>query len=398
MSRETLLRWMLRLALAAKPPTGFLKDMVLEHSGEHRGTLDIKHGGLLPIVDIARYAGLKAKSKTTSTIERLRAASDAGVLDQTHARTLAEAFDLFMELRVEHQVSQLQRGEKPDDHLDPEGAQLAHPSLPARRVPRGDRGAEEARRGAALAGDQLTPTRSPSAAARAYVETLMPDPSMRWSEVSFAALDFETTGLDPSRDEIISFATIPVEGGRVRLSDSRYSLVRPARMPDGDSIRIHGLRPADLEDAPPLDDELDELLAALTGRVVIAHVAAVERGFLSAALERRALELRNPIVDTAALAAELEAPDRALRLRPGAQRALRAGARVPAAGPSTPPRRRRRAHNRAAVPGAGDPPGPGRAADPRRDAGACACASRSARWAIACGGPGANLIRSSARP
>ena len=110
---------MLRLALATKPPTGFLEDMVLEHSGEHRGTLDIKHGGLLPIVDIARYAGLKAKSKTTSTIERLRAASDAGVTRQTHARTLAEAFDLFMELRVEHQVSQLQRGEKPDDHLDP---------------------------------------------------------------------------------------------------------------------------------------------------------------------------------------------------------------------------------------------------------------------------------------
>ena len=90
---------------------------------------------------------------------------------------------------------------------------------------------------------------------------------MRWSEVSFAALDFETTGLDPSRDEIISFATIPVEGGRVRLADSRYRLVRPARMPDGDSIRIHGLRPADLEDAPPLDEVLDELLAAITGRV-----------------------------------------------------------------------------------------------------------------------------------
>ena len=156
-----------------------------------------------------------------------------------------------------------------------------------------------------MANDQLTSTQPPTAAARAYAETPTPDPSMRWSEVSFAALDFETTGLEPSRDEIISFATIPVEGGRIRLSDSRYSLVRPARMPDGDSIRIHGLRPADLEHAPPFDEALDELLAAITGRVVIAHVAAVERGFLSAALRRRGLELRNPIVDTAALAAEL---------------------------------------------------------------------------------------------
>ena len=304
--RDTLLRWMLRLALAAKPPTGFMRDMVLEHSGEHRGTLDIKHGGLLPIVDIARYAGLKAKSKTTSTIERLRAASDGGVLEETHARTLAEAFDLFMELRVEHQVSQLRAGRGARRPPGSQGAQLADAPLPARRVPGGHGGAEKAGRGAPVAADQLTSAGSPSATARAYGETSMPDPSMRWSEVSFVALDFETTGLDPSRDEIISFATVPVESGRVRLADSRYSLVRPERMPGGDSIRIHGLRPADLEGAPSLYEVLDELLAAITGRVLIAHIAAVERGFLSAALKRRGLELRNPIVDTAALAAELD--------------------------------------------------------------------------------------------
>ena len=92
--RSTLLRWLLRLALSAKPPTGFMHDIVVEHSGEHRGTLDIKHGGLLPILDLARYAALKADARVTPTIERLRAAGEAGVLDQAHARTLTEAFDL----------------------------------------------------------------------------------------------------------------------------------------------------------------------------------------------------------------------------------------------------------------------------------------------------------------
>jgi DNA polymerase-3 subunit epsilon len=133
----------------------------------------------------------------------------------------------------------------------------------------------------------------------------MPDSSMGWREVSFGVIDFETTGLDPSADEIVSFATVPVEDGRVRIAESRYGLVRPKRMPDGESIRIHGLRPADLEDAPAFEQALDDLLAGITGRVLVAHVAAVERGFLGAALSHHGLELRNPIVDTAALAAEL---------------------------------------------------------------------------------------------
>jgi CBS domain-containing protein len=117
--RSTLLRWLLRLALSAKPPTGFMRDIVVEHSGEHRGTLDIKHGGLLPIQDLARYAAFKADAKVTPTIERLRAAGEAGTLDQAQARTLAEAFDLFSSLRLGHQVSQLEQGIEPDEHLDP---------------------------------------------------------------------------------------------------------------------------------------------------------------------------------------------------------------------------------------------------------------------------------------
>ena len=65
-----------------------MRDIVVEHSGEHRGTLDIKHGGLLPIVDLARYAALKADAKVTPTVERLHAAGEAGALDPAHARTL----------------------------------------------------------------------------------------------------------------------------------------------------------------------------------------------------------------------------------------------------------------------------------------------------------------------
>jgi len=117
--RPAVRRLLLRLALADKPPTGFMRDIVIEHSGENRGSFDIKLGGLQPIVGIARYAGLSAGATVTSTVERLRAAASGGTLSEEAARTLMEAFDLFAALRLEHQVRQLEAGARPDDRLDP---------------------------------------------------------------------------------------------------------------------------------------------------------------------------------------------------------------------------------------------------------------------------------------
>jgi DNA polymerase-3 subunit epsilon len=118
-------------------------------------------------------------------------------------------------------------------------------------------------------------------------------------------VDIETTGLDPGADEIISFAALQIERGRLRLDDALYELVRPRRIPDRDTILIHGLRKAELVDAPPLAESLDGLLEALTGRVMVAHVASIEQAFLGAAFAENGISLINPVVDTAALAAEL---------------------------------------------------------------------------------------------
>ncbi len=118
-SHPALLHRLARFSLSYRPPTGFLRGLVVEHSGEHRGRLDLKLGGLVPIVDLARWAGMAAGVTSASTPERLRAAAAAGTLSAADAATLADAFHLVMALRLEHQVAQLQAGEEPDDHLDP---------------------------------------------------------------------------------------------------------------------------------------------------------------------------------------------------------------------------------------------------------------------------------------
>lgn len=110
---------LLRMALAFRPPTGFLRDIVVEGSGEQRGRLDIKRGGFQPIVGVARHLALSVGARETGTIDRLRAAADGGALSQADATTLIEALGLFSQLRMDHQLAQLRAGDEPTDFIDP---------------------------------------------------------------------------------------------------------------------------------------------------------------------------------------------------------------------------------------------------------------------------------------
>jgi CBS domain-containing protein len=119
LDQADLKRLLAQFALSFRPPTGFLRDFVVEHSGERRGQLDLKHGGLIPIVDLARWAALGAGVTGASTLDRLRAAEAAGTLADPEASTLIEAFGFIFSLRLDHQVEQLRGGEAPDDFIDP---------------------------------------------------------------------------------------------------------------------------------------------------------------------------------------------------------------------------------------------------------------------------------------
>jgi CBS domain-containing protein len=118
-SNPALLRLLARFALSHHPPTGFFRGLVVESTGEHRGRLDLKLGGVLPIVDLARWAGIAAGVTSASTGQRLRAAAAAGTLSEADVRTLEDAYALITGLRLDHQLQQLRTGEPPDDHVDP---------------------------------------------------------------------------------------------------------------------------------------------------------------------------------------------------------------------------------------------------------------------------------------
>ena len=101
-----------------------------------------------------------------------------------------------------------------------------------------------------------------------------------WREGRYLVVDLETTGLDARRAEIISFGAVPVDHGRVQVGAAVHGLVRPRRPPPGETVRIHGLRAADLAAAPPAREALRPLREALHGRVAVAHAAWFDGAFL----------------------------------------------------------------------------------------------------------------------
>ena len=93
-------------------------------------------------------------------------------------------------------------------------------------------------------------------------------------------LDLETTGLSPPDDEILEIAVVD-DAGAVLL----HSLVRPAHtMAWPDAAAIHGLTPADVQDAPALDALRPQIVRAVRGKTVVTYNAAFDQAFLPAEL------------------------------------------------------------------------------------------------------------------
>jgi CBS domain-containing protein len=118
-TRPRLLEALAAQAFLHSPPTGFEEDAVLRQDGRRHDRLNIRLAAIAPISALGRWAAAVAGSEETATPERLAVAAAAGVLSEEQASSLAEAFELALELQIVHQLQQLAAGQDPDDLLDP---------------------------------------------------------------------------------------------------------------------------------------------------------------------------------------------------------------------------------------------------------------------------------------
>lgn len=103
---------LVRAAQAFHPPLGFFNRIRSDD-----GLVDLKQGGIAPIVGLARACSLAAGSRERSTLERLAVAAKGGTLSREGADNLAEMFQFLLTLRLRQQLADVQAGRQPSNQV-----------------------------------------------------------------------------------------------------------------------------------------------------------------------------------------------------------------------------------------------------------------------------------------
>ncbi len=113
-------------ALRSTAGLGLLRRLQRVGSGEHAGHVGLKHGGLLPISQLALNYALQGALPQKHTLERLRAASDAGIASNEGIQDLIQAYRTITDQRARHLARCTQQRRPHDNYLRPrESSQLA---------------------------------------------------------------------------------------------------------------------------------------------------------------------------------------------------------------------------------------------------------------------------------
>lgn len=139
-----------------------------------------------------------------------------------------------------------------------------------------------------------------------FLAASLPAPHTPLEQCELVALDLETTGLNPTRDAILSIGLVPITHMGIRLSGAWYSVLRAESPLPAGSVVIHGITDQAAAQGALLEHVLPQVLELLKGRVLVAHGAGTEIGFLNAACRRvYGGPFITPAIDTQRLAERL---------------------------------------------------------------------------------------------
>lgn len=119
----------------------------------------------------------------------------------------------------------------------------------------------------------------------------------------YIVFDTETTGLDPSNNEIIEYSFLKYENNKLVAKLS--SLVKPQTMIPEFITKITHISNEMVEDSLPIDEHLESIIDFINGRVIIGHNILFDIKFLESAIKNSSLDLK-PVkfeyIDTVSLA------------------------------------------------------------------------------------------------
>lgn len=104
--------------LAFETPLTMFANFIVEKS-HHKNELDIKKGGIFPIVHGIRSLALEHRISQTNTIERLKILSNQGVLEKQFAIELVEAFAFMVSIRLQFELEEVNSAKEHDNYINP---------------------------------------------------------------------------------------------------------------------------------------------------------------------------------------------------------------------------------------------------------------------------------------
>ncbi len=117
--RDAFTRALSRFSMNDRPPSGFVREFVVEHFGEQKGHLNLKKSGLRPVASLARALAQRTGDPTGSTPQRLERAHRSGLLTLDEADALAGAFSLCYHLVFDSQIAAIKAGTPVASAIDP---------------------------------------------------------------------------------------------------------------------------------------------------------------------------------------------------------------------------------------------------------------------------------------
>ena len=128
------------------------------------------------------------------------------------------------------------------------------------------------------------------------------DRDMAFTE-AFVAFDLETTGLSSRNDRIIEIGAVLMKNGQEL--DRFHSFVDPGMKLQKETVDLTGITDSMLRGAPKLEEVFPKFLEFVGDRVLVAHNADFDTGFIRAACEKLGYPYRFTSADTLILSQNL---------------------------------------------------------------------------------------------
>lgn len=116
---------------------------------------------------------------------------------------------------------------------------------------------------------------------RPLFESPVPSAETPFDVLDLVVLDFETSGLDPEQDRILSVGMVEIRQQILSLSTGQHDYLLEAGAVKAETAVINHIVPETLAHGLTQQACVEKMVANLAGKVVVAHGAGIEQRFIA---------------------------------------------------------------------------------------------------------------------